>query len=203
MIIACLDLEGVLLPEIWIKVAEKTGIEELKLTTRDISNYDELMLHRLKILDQHKIDINKISEVISTISPLDGAPEFLAKLRERYQIIILSDTFYQFAQPLMKKLGNPTLFCHQLVVNETGKIAGYKLRMQDQKREAVLRFRELKFKTIATGDSYNDINMLKTADRGVFFCPPERVIKEFPEIPVVYDYDALYNAFTKAEMEIS
>ncbi len=202
MILACLDLEGVLVPEIWINVAEKTGIDELKLTTRDISDYDELMKHRLNILDKNNIDINLINEVISKISPLPGAADFLNKLRERFQVIILSDTFYQFGMPLMKQLGNPTLFCHNLIVNDEGKIVDYKLRMPDQKREAVNRFRELNFDVIASGDSYNDTNMLGVANNGVLFCPPQRVIDEFPQYPVVTTYDALYEEFLKAEKEI-
>lgn len=202
MIIACLDLEGVLVPEIWIAVAEKTGIEDLRLTTRDISDYDKLMKHRISILDKYKIDIKLIQEVINKIEPLQGAVEFVEKLREKFQIIILSDTFYQFGMPLMKKLGNPTLFCHNLVVNETGKIIDYKLRMADQKREAVKRLKELNFNIIASGDSYNDTNMLSVADYGVLFCPPQRVIDEFPQYPVALNHEELFNYFIQAEKEI-
>lgn len=202
MIVACLDLEGVLVPEIWIAVAEKTGIDDLRLTTRDISDYDKLMKHRLNILDKHGIDINLIQDVISKVEPLPGAVEFMNKLREKFQIIILSDTFYQFGLPLMKKLGNPTLFCHDLVVDEAGKIVDYKLRMADQKREAVKRLKELNFNVIASGDSYNDTNMLSVADRGVLFCPPQNVINEFPQYPVALNHEELFNYFVKAEKEI-
>lgn len=202
MIIACLDLEGVLVPEIWIAVAEKTGIEDLRLTTRDISDYDKLMKHRISILDKHKIDIKLIQEVINKIEPLQGAVEFIGRLREKFQIIILSDTFYQFGMPLMKKLGNPTLFCHDLVIDEAGKIINYKLRMADQKRETVKRLKELNFNIIASGDSYNDTNMLSVADRGVLFCPPQRVIDEFPQYPVASNHEELFNYFIQAEKEI-
>lgn len=202
MILACLDLEGVLIPEIWINVAEKTGIDELKLTTRDISDYDELMKHRLNILDKNNIDINMIQDVISTLSPLEGADLFLNKLREHFQVIILSDTFYQFAMPLMKKLGYPTLFCHNLIIDEKGRITDYKLRMKDQKREAVKRFHELNFKVIAAGDSYNDTNMLSEAEKGILFCPPEKVIKEFPQFPVTLEYDALFDEFMSGKNSI-
>ena len=202
MIVACLDLEGVLVPEIWIAVAEKTGIDDLRLTTRDISDYDKLMKHRLSILDKHGIDINLIQDVISKVAPLPGAVEFMDKLREKFQIIILSDTFYQFGMPLMKKLGNPTLFCHDLVVDAAGKIVDYKLRMPDQKREAVKRLKEINFKVIASGDSYNDTNMLSVADRGVLFCPPQNVINEFPQYPVALNHEELFNYFVKAEKEI-
>lgn len=202
MILACLDLEGVLVPEIWISVAEKTGIKELRLTTRDISDYDELMKYRLNILEKNNIGIDLIQKVISELSPLPGADKFLDKLRERFQVIILSDTFYQFAMPLMKKLKNPTLFCHDLIINDKGMITGYKLRMQDQKREAVKRFKELNFKIIASGDSYNDTNMLSEADKGILFCPPEKVIKEFPQFPVVLDHEKLYDEFISGEKKI-
>jgi phosphoserine / homoserine phosphotransferase len=202
MVIACLDLEGVLLPEIWVNVAKKTGIKELELTTRDISDYDELMRHRLKILDRHNIKINDIQNVISTLTPLEGAYDFLIKLKEHFQVIILSDTFYQFAMPLMKKLDFPTLFCHNLVIDEKGKITDYTLRMKDQKRESVKKLHQLNFKTIATGDSYNDTSMLAEADRGILFCPPQNVIKEFPQYPVAMDYEMLFDYFKKAEKEI-
>lgn len=203
MIIACLDLEGVLVPEIWINVAEKTGIEELKLTTRDISDYDQLMKHRLNILEKYKISAKMIQEVVSTVSPLPGAVDFINCLRERFQIIILSDTFYQFGMPLMKKLGYPTLFCHDLVIDEEEKIVDYRLRMPDQKREAVKRLKELQFQVIASGDSYNDTNMLGIADKGILFSPPEKVIQEFPQYPVAWDYEQLFQEFRKAEGELA
>ncbi len=202
MVLACLDLEGVLLPEIWINVALKTGIEELKLTTRDISDYDVLMKKRLGILDEHKITINDIQEVIGTLDPLDGAADFLKKLQHEFQVIILSDTFYQFAMPLMKKLDFPALFCHDLVVEESGRIADYKLRQKDSKRKAVIGFRNLNFKTIASGDSYNDTTMLAEADKGILFRPPQNVIDEFPQYPVTTEYDQLLIEFRKAGSEI-
>lgn len=202
MLLACLDLEGVLLPEIWINVANKTGIEELKLTTRDIINYDDLMKHRLNILDKNKIDIHIIQDVINTLNPLDGAFDFLDKLRKEFQIIILSDTFYQFSMPLMAKLGHPALFCHDLIIGEDGFIKGYKLRQKDSKREAVKKLHTLNFKIIATGDSYNDTTMLSEADRGILFCPPQNVIDEFPQYPVTTNYEELYNAFNNARNDI-
>jgi len=202
MILACLDLEGVLLPEIWINVAEKTGISELRLTTRDISDYDQLMQYRLKILKSRNITINHITEVIDTLSPLPGAFDFLKKLQDHFQVIILSDTFYQFSMPLMKKLGHPTLFCHDLVVDGDHFISDYKLRIRDSKKNAIIKFRELNFKTIASGDSYNDTSMLAEADRGILFRPPDNVISEFPQYPVAKEYDELWDEFLKAEREL-
>jgi phosphoserine/homoserine phosphotransferase len=201
MVLACLDLEGVLLPEIWINVAIKTGIEELKLTTRDISDYDVLMQKRLGILEENKITLKDIQEVIGTLDPLEGAPVFLKQLQEKFQVVILSDTFYQFAMPLMKKLDFPTLFCHNLEIID-GKITGYKLRQKDSKRQAVIGFRSLNFNTIATGDSYNDTTMLAEADRGILFRPPQNVIDEFPQYPVATEYSQLLEEFQKAEAQI-
>lgn len=198
MEIACLDLEGVLIPEIWINFAERTGIDELLATTRDIPDYDELMAQRLRILDEHGLKIHQIQEVIESLTPLDGAREFLDWLRETMQVVILSDTFYEFAAPFMKQLGYPTLFCHNLSISGDGKVESYNLRMPDQKREAVLRFRELNFHTIAAGDSYNDTTMLGEADQGILFCPPENVIEEFPQYPVTRNYDELRSEFEKA-----
>ncbi len=199
MKIAALDLEGVLIPEIWINVAHKTGIDELLATTRDIPDYDVLMQQRLRILSEHGLGVNEIQEVIGELTPLEGAPEFLDWLRERFQVVILSDTFYEFAKPLMGQLGNPTLFCHNLEIDEeSGKIINYHLRMPDQKREAVKRFHELNFQVIATGDSYNDTTMLGEADQGILFCPPDNVIAEFPQFPVALNYDGLREEFTKA-----
>ena len=186
--LACLDLEGVLLPEIWIKFAEKTRIDELKLTTRDIPNYDDLMQGRLKILKQHNLKLNDIQAVIETLSPLEGAQEFLKWLKSEFQVIILSDTFYQFAGPLMKQLDYPTLFCHNLIVEANGEISGYKLRQQDQKTKAVKALQGLNLKVISAGDSYNDTGMLQQADAGILFCPPENVIRQFPQFPVATDY---------------
>lgn len=199
MCIACLDLEGVLLPEIWINVAERTNVKELRLTTRDISDYDELMQHRLKILKENNIKYKDIKNVISTLKPLDGAKDFLSKLKEKFQVIILSDTYYQFAESLMKQLDNPPLFCHNLVINDNGYVSDYKLRLKDSKKESVLKLKELNFKVIACGDSYNDITMLKAADKGILFKPPQNVIDEFPQFPVTNNYDELMGAFENAE----
>ena len=198
MEIACLDLEGVLVPEIWIAFAEKTGIEALKATTRDIPDYDVLMKQRLRILDEHGLKLKDIQEVIATLKPLEGAVEFVDWLRERFQVVILSDTFYEFAKPLMKQLGLPTLFCHSLEANAEGILVNYHLRMPDQKREAVKRFKELNFKVVAAGDSYNDTAMLGEAHGGILFHPPENVVREFPQFPVVRDYDSLRAEIDKA-----
>jgi phosphoserine/homoserine phosphotransferase len=196
--IACLDLEGVLVPEIWINVAHKTGIDALLATTRDIPDYDVLMTQRLRILDEHGLKIGDIQEVIETLGPLEGALEFLDWLKSEFQVVILSDTFYEFAKPLMRQLGWPTLLCHRLGIAPDGRVEAYHLRMPDQKREAVKRFHELKFHVIAAGDSYNDTNMLAEADRGILFCPPQNVIDEFPQFPVVTDYEGLKAAFLEA-----
>lgn len=193
--LACLDLEGVLLPEIWIKFAEKTGIEELKLTTRDIPDYDELMQGRLSILREKNLKIQDIQDVIATLSPLDGAIDFLNWLKSEFQVIILSDTFYQFAGPLMKQLAYPTLFCHNLIIDDKGVIIDYKLRQQDQKTKAVKALQSLNLKVISAGDSYNDTGMLKQADAGILFCPPQRVIEEFPQFPVATNYDEFQQLF--------
>ena len=186
--LACLDLEGVLLPEIWVKFAEKTGIEELKLTTRDIPDYDELMQARLKILADHNLKIHDIQKVIATLSPLEGAADFLRWLKSEFQVIILSDTYYEFIGPLMKQLDYPTVFCHSLVIDENGIIADYKLRQTDQKTKAVKALQSLNFQVISAGDSYNDTGMLQQADGGILFCPPENVIKDFPQFPVAKNY---------------
>ncbi len=202
MIIACLDLEGVLVPEIWIGVAERTGVEELRLTTRDIPDYDELMTRRLGILETNGLGIADIQEVIAGLTPLEGAGAFLDRLRARMQVVILSDTFYQFAKPLMQQLGWPTLFCHDLEIAGDGRIANYHLRQQDPKRKAVQAFRSLNFQTIAAGDSYNDTTMLGEADRGILFRPPDNVIREFPQFPVTRGYDELSAAFDEAARAI-
>jgi phosphoserine/homoserine phosphotransferase len=186
--IACLDIEGVLLPEIWIKFAEKSGIDELKITTRDIPDYSKLMRARLQILQSHKLKINDIQEVIKTLTPLKGAKEFLLWLKSEFQVIILSDTFYEFTGPLMKQLDYPTLFCHQLVIDNKGSIIDFHLRQEDQKTKAVKALQGLNFKVISAGDSYNDTGMLKQADSGILFCPPESVIKEFPQYPIAKNY---------------
>lgn len=186
--IACLDLEGVLLPEIWIKFAEKSGIDELKITTRDIPDYSKLMRTRLQILQTHNLKINDIQDVINTLEPLEGAKEFLSWLKSEFQVIILSDTFYEFSGPLMKQLDYPTLFCHQLVIDNKGSIVDFHLRQEDQKTKAVKALQGLNFKVISAGDSYNDTGMLQQADSGILFCPPESVIKEFPQFPIANNY---------------
>ncbi len=198
MELACLDLEGVLIPEIWINFAERTGIDELRATTRDIPDYDVLMRQRLDILAQHKLGLPDIQEVIGGLHPLDGAKECLNWLRERFQVVILSDTFYEFAEPLMRQLDWPTLFCHKLETNSAGMIEGYRLRQADPKRKAVQAFHGLNFRIIASGDSYNDTTMLSEADAGILFCPPQNVIDEFPQFPVATTYAALQSEFGKA-----
>lgn len=188
MHIVCTDLEGVLVPEIWIHVSRKTGIKELSLTTRDISDYDVLMRKRLSILDSHGLKLKDITDVIDTMEPLEGAVEFLDWLRSETQVIIVSDTYIEFAKPLMAKLGWPTLFCHHLSIDATGAIADYHLRQSDAKRHVVESLKGLNFKVIAMGDSYNDTTMLKAADHGFLFRPPENVIAEFPQFPVTTEY---------------
>lgn len=200
MELACLDLEGVLIPEIWIGFAEKTGIDDLKATTRDIPDYDELMKQRLAILDQHNLGLPDIQKVIATMAPLPGANDFVEWLKERFQLIILSDTFYEFSHPLMRQLDFPTLFCHRLVANESGAIVDYKLRQQDPKRECVKAFHGLNFRVIAAGDSYNDTTMLSEADTGILFRAPDNVIAEFPQFPSVTSYDELRQEFCKASI---
>jgi phosphoserine/homoserine phosphotransferase len=196
--IVCLDLEGVLVPEIWIEFAERTRIAALRRTTRDEPDYDKLMTGRLRLLKEHRLGLADIQAVIGEMGPLPGARQFLDALRETYQIVILSDTFYEFAHPLMRQLGWPTLFCHSLATDAQGFVTQYHLRMQDQKREAVRRFKELNFKVVAAGDSYNDTAMLKEAHAGVLFCPPENVVREFPQFPVTRDYAALRAAIDAA-----
>ncbi|MBT8145524.1 MAG: bifunctional phosphoserine phosphatase/homoserine phosphotransferase ThrH [Gammaproteobacteria bacterium] len=200
MEIACLDLEGVLVPEIWIGFAEKTGIDELRATTRDIPDYDVLMKQRLRILDQHNLGLDDIQEVIASMEPMPGAREFLDWLRERFQVVILSDTFYEFSLPLMAQLGYPTLFCHRLEANEQGRIVDYAIRLKDHKRQSVIAFHELNYRVIAAGDSYNDTNMLGEADVGILFKAPGNVIDEFPQFPSVAEYDELKVEFQKASV---
>lgn len=195
MIFACLDLEGVLVPEIWINVAERTGIEALRVTTRDEPDYDVLMRRRLAILAEHGLVLADIQAVIGSLRPLEGAAEFLHDLRERFQVLILSDTFYEFADPLMRQLGRPTLLCHRLEVDAAGRVVDYHLRMADQKREAVKALHRLRFKVIAAGDSYNDTAMLGEADAGILFRPPDNVVREFPHFPVTHSYAELRKAF--------
>ena len=198
MELACLDLEGVLIPEIWIAFAEKTGIEELKATTRDIPDYDVLMKQRLRILDEHGYGLPAIQEVIGELDPIPGAKEFLDWLRTKYQVVILSDTFYEFAMPLMAKLGHPTLLCHKLEVNEEGRITDYLLRQRDPKRQSVRAFQLLNYRVVAAGDSYNDTTMLKQAEAGILFKSPQNVIDEFPQFPAVHEYEELKEEFIKA-----
>ena len=198
MKIVCLDLEGVLVPEIWIAFSERTGIPELRRTTRDEPNYDKLMKYRLGLLAEHKLGLPDIQKVISEMGPMPGARTFLDKLREDYEVIILSDTFYEFAHPLMRQLAWPTLFCHSLETDANGVVVDYHLRMPQQKLEAVKRFKEMNFTVVAAGYSYNDTAMLGEAHAGILFHPPENVIREFPQFPVTLNYDELRSEIDKA-----
>jgi phosphoserine/homoserine phosphotransferase len=198
MRIVCLDLEGVLVPEIWVEFSRRTGIDELSRTTRDEPDYDKLMTGRLRILRQHGLGLPDIEKVVAAMEPLPGARDFLDGLRETYEVIILSDTFYEFARPLMRQLGMPTLFCHSLESDAEGMLVDYRLRMPDQKREAVRRLKELNFQIVAAGDSYNDTAMLAEADRGILFHPPENVVREFPQFPVTRSYGELRRAIDAA-----
>ena len=200
--IACLDLEGVLLPEIWIKFAEKSGIDELKITTRDIPDYSKLMRTRLQILQTHNLKINDIQNVINTLEPLEGAKEFLIWLQSEFQVIILSDTFYEFSGPLMKQLGYPTLFCHRLIIDKNGVITDFQLRQKDQKTKAVKALQGLNFKVISAGDSYNDTGMLQQADSGILFCPPVNVTKEFPQFPIANNYKEFQTLLISARKKL-
>jgi phosphoserine / homoserine phosphotransferase len=191
MKICCLDLEGVLVPEIWINVAKKTGIPELRLTTRDIRDYDKLMKYRIGILREKGIRLKDIQAVISTIRPLPGAKKFLDELRSDREVIILSDTFYEFANPLMKQLGWPTLFCNSLSVDKKGFVAAHHLRVKNGKEKAVRALKKLNFHVKAAGDSYNDLTMIQAADEGILFNPPAVIVKEYPKLPVVRSYSAL------------
>jgi phosphoserine/homoserine phosphotransferase len=200
--LVCLDLEGVLVPEIWITFAERTGIPELRRTTRDEPDYDKLMRYRLDLLRQHKLGLPDIQRVIASMGPMEGAKDFLDALRERYQVVMLSDTFYEFGMPLMRQLGMPTLFCHRLETDAQGFVVAYQLRMPNQKAEAVKAFRGLNFQVIAAGDSYNDTAMLSEAHAGILFRPPQNVIAEFPQFPVVRDYAGLRSAIDAAARRI-
>ena len=191
MYIVCLDLEGVFVPEIWIGVAEKTGIEELRFTTRDIPDYDKLMKRRLEILKRANLKIRDIQRVIQSINPLDGAVEFLDWLRDRFQLIIVSDTFVEFADPILKKLNRPTIFCNSLIIDPDGTIVGYQLRQRDGKGYVVKALKGIGFKVIAIGDSYNDTTMLGEANKGILFRPPESIKKEFPNFHVIGTYEGL------------
>ena len=196
--VACLDLEGVLVPEIWINVAERTGIAALRRTTRDEPDYDKLMRGRLAILEERKLGLPDIQNVIAGMAPLDGALAFLDWLRSRTQVIILSDTFTQFAAPLIAKLGWPTLFCNSLEVDPSGHIIGYRLRIDDGKRRAVVALKSLNFRVVAAGDSYNDTSMLAAADAGILFRPPANVVADFPQFPVTTTFAELRDAFVRA-----
>ena len=198
MEILCFDLEGVFIPEIWINVAERTGLESLRITTRDEPDYDKLMRYRLEILDEQGLGIAEIQQVISQMHPLPGAREFLDWAQKNFQVVILSDTFYQFAEPLMAQLGYPVLFCHNLDIDANGRITDYKLRMSNQKVEAVNAFIRLNFTVFASGDSYNDTGMLLTAHRGFLFKPPKNVIMDFPQLPVVVNYEELQAELVRA-----
>jgi phosphoserine/homoserine phosphotransferase len=202
MEIACLDLEGVLVPEVWVSFAERTGIAALRATTRDIPDYDVLMRRRLTILEQHDLRLPDIQAVIEQMEPLEGALAFLQWLRERFQVMILSDTFYEFATPLMRQLGWPTLLCHRLEIDSEGRVVNYRLRQNDAKRCAVQAFRGLNFRVIAAGDSYNDTAMLTQADAGILFRPPQNVIEAFPQFPVTYSFAELRDAFREARRHL-
>ncbi|MDR2914181.1 MAG: bifunctional phosphoserine phosphatase/homoserine phosphotransferase ThrH [Tannerella sp.] len=193
MWVICADLEGVFVPEIWVNVAKKTGIEKLKLTTRDIKDYDELMTYRMRILDENNLKIKDIQTVIASLKPLEGALDFVRWLREITRFAIVSDTFIEFAQPLMNQLENPLLLCHSLEIDETGRVINYILRQPDPKRKTVEAFQSLQYKVLAFGDSYNDISMLKAADIGILYCPPNNVIADYPEFPVVRNIQDLKN----------
>ena len=202
MHVVCLDLEGVLIPEIWIEVAKRTGIEALQRTTRDEPDYDKLMQGRLAILARHKLRRADIQAVIAGMAPMAGAREFLDHLRATRQVVILSDTFYEFAAPMMAQLGWPTLFCHRLESDKDGFVRAYHLRMPDQKRHAVEAFQKLNFKVLAAGDSFNDTSMLKAANAGFFFCPPPDIAARFPQFPVTQDYPALAAALDAAAAKL-
>lgn len=191
MWVVCSDLEGVWVPEVWINVAKITGIDALKITTRDEPDYDKLMKYRLKILEERNLKIQDIQQVISNIKPFDGALEFTKWLREVSRFVVVSDTFVEFAKPLMAQLDNPFILCHSLQIDKSGKITDYKLRQSDPKRHTVEAFQSMNFKVIAFGDSYNDVSMLKKAEVGILYCPPQKVIDEFPELPVAHNYDEL------------
>jgi phosphoserine/homoserine phosphotransferase len=197
MYIVCSDLEGVFVPEIWINVAARTGIDELKLTTRDISDYDVLMKRRISILRENNLTIHDIREAIATMKPLPGALEFLDWLRSKVQLILVSDTFTEFADPLMAQMGRPTLFCNSLSIDTAGMITGYNLRQKDGKRKVAEAMQGLSFRVIAVGDSYNDISMIRKADKGILFRPPVKVITENPDLPVVNSYEELKQLIIK------
>lgn len=196
MKVCCLDLEGVLLPEMWVAVAKKLKLKSLNVTTRDIPDYDELMTYRLNILKKEKIKLKTIQNIIAGLKPLQGAKTFIKKLQAEFPVIILSDTFYEFAAPLMKQLDNPTLFCNSLKVNRAGFITHYVLRQRDGKRKAVQSLQKIGFEVVASGDSYNDLTMLQTAEKGVLFNPPNQIKHDYPQFKVVKSYSSLFRALT-------
>jgi phosphoserine/homoserine phosphotransferase len=202
MLAVCLDLEGVLIPEIWINVAERTGIEALRRTTRDEPDYDRLMSYRIGILDQHDIKIEDITSTIDSMEPMDGALEFLQSLESRWPTLILSDTFSQFAKPMMAKLGHPTLLCHTLVIDDSGRIEDWEIRYEDHKRKTVESLMGMNYHVIAAGDSYNDTSMLSAASAGILFRPPDNVVDEFPQFPVAMNYAELTEAIESAASDL-
>lgn len=203
MQVVCLDLEGVLVPEIWIAFAERTGIAAFRRTTRDEPNYDTLMRYRIDLLQQHGLRLPDIQRVIGSMQPMTGAREFLDDLRSRYQVLILSDTFYEFADPLMQQLGRPTLFCHRLIADAEGRVVDYALRQPEQKRQAVIALKSLNFRVMAAGDSYNDTGMLSAADAGFFIHPPEAIARQFPQFPVTSSYAELKAALDSASARLA
>ncbi len=203
MQVICLDLEGVLVPEIWIEFSKRTGIAAFARTTRDEPDYDKLMRERIGLLDHHKLKLPDIQRVVAAMQPMGGAAAFLDALRSKHQVIILSDTFYEFADPLMQQLGRPTLFCHRLLADPSGRIVDYKLRQPDQKRHAVNALRGLNFQVMAAGDSYNDIGMLSAAHAGFFIHPPEAIVEQFPQFPVTRSYAELTAAFDAASARLA
>ncbi|MBT9596803.1 MAG: bifunctional phosphoserine phosphatase/homoserine phosphotransferase ThrH [Vitreoscilla sp.] len=202
MQVICLDLEGVLVPEIWIEFSQRTGIAEFSRTTRDEPDYDKLMRYRIGLLEQHGLKLADIQAVIAGMSPLPGAKDFLDGLRERFQVIILSDTFYEFADPLMRQLGRPTLFCHRLLVDEQGFVRDYRLRQPDQKRHAVNALKGLNFQVLAAGDSYNDTGMLGAADAGFLIHPPESIVQQFPQFKAHHSYADLLQSIDAASARL-
>ncbi len=202
MKVVCLDLEGVLIPEIWIEVSNRVGVDALKLTTRDISDYDALMRHRLDVLDAQRISLADIQAVIATLQPLAGAVEFIAWIRERFQLAVLSDTFYEFAEPVMRQLGWPMLLCNRLETDGRGMVTGYRVRQKDPKRQVVIAFHAMNFQVLAAGDSYNDSGMLDEADAGFWFRPPERVMQDLPQYPVTHEFSELQKEFLDASARL-
>jgi len=203
VLVVCLDLEGVLVPEIWIAFAERTGIAAFRRTTRDEPDYEKLMRFRIALLQQHGLKLPDVQRVIGSMQPIDGARDFLDDLRARYQVLILSDTFYEFADPLMQQLGRPTLFCHRLIADADGRIVDYRLRQPEQKRQAVNALKSLNFKVMAAGDSYNDTGMLSAADEGFFIHPPEAIAQQFPQFAVTRSFAELKAALDSAAARLS